>query len=128
MVLKQISKFTTKIIPSTGKGILQNAVTGIGADRVMRLIDGVVGSPVQRLFSFNLPVIGTVGPIEALNYFGHSRGKLVSRAGIIALLSAKIAQQALTQIGPIKLPGVPNLVNPTGGTVSTGQESGGASF
>ena len=128
MVLKQITKVTSKIIPATGKGILQNAVTGIGADRVMRLIDGVVGSPVQRLFSFNLPVIGTVGPIEALNYFGHSRGKLVSRAGIIALLSAKIAQQALTQIGPIRLPGAPNLVNPTGATTATGQESGGASF
>ena len=109
--------------------ILQNAVTGIGADRVMRLIDGVVGSPVQRLFSFNLPVIGTVGPIEALNYFGHSGGKLISRAGVIALLSAKIAQQALGQIGPIQLPGLPGTpLNPTGTTVATGVESGGARF
>ena len=129
MVFKQVSKLTSKLIPSPGRGILTTAVTGIGADRVMRLIDNVVGSPVQRLFSFNLPLIGTVGPIEALNYFGHSRGKLISRTGIVALLSAKIAEQAITQIGPIKLPGIgPSFVNPAGGTVSTGVESGGASF
>ena len=65
--LQSVTKFTNKIVP-TSKGIIQNVVTGIGADQTMRLVDNVFGSPVQKIFSFNLPIIGNVGTIDLLNY------------------------------------------------------------
>ena len=76
--LASVTKFTGKIVP-TSKGILQNATTGIGADSLMRLLDNVVGSPVQKIFSINLPVIGNVGPIDFLNYVAHAGGFKISK-------------------------------------------------
>ena len=99
-----ITKQTRRIIPAS-KGILQNSVTGIGADRLLRILDGMVGSPVQRIFSFNIPVLGSIGPIDVINYVGHAGGFKISRKGFIAVGAAKLASGALTQIGGISLPG-----------------------
>ncbi len=101
--LSTVTNITGKIVP-TSKGIIQNFVTGIGADTTMRLMDNIVGAPVQRIFSFNLPIIGSVGPIDLLNYVAHAGGLKVSRKGLIAVAAAKVASGALSSIGPIQLP------------------------
>lgn len=103
--LQSVTKFTGKIVP-TSKGIIQNFVTGVGADQTMRLIDNIVGSPVQKIFSFNLPVIGNVGPIDLLNYVAHAGGFKISKKGLIAVGAAKMAAGVLPNIGPIRLPSV----------------------
>ncbi len=104
MVQKTILKFTKKFT-QPGKGIISNSVTGIGADKLMRIVDNVFGSPVQSIFSFNLPVIGNVGPIDFLNYIGHANGFRISKKGITAVVAAKFAGGILPSIGPITLPG-----------------------
>lgn len=103
--LQSVTKFTGKIVP-TSKGIIQNFVTGVGTDQTMRLMDNIVGSPVQKIFSVNLPIIGNVGPIDFLNYVAHAGGFKISKKGLIAVAAAKIASGVLPSIGPIKLPSV----------------------
>lgn len=103
--LQSVTKFTGKIVP-TSKGIIQNFVTGVGADQTIRLIDNMVGSPVQKIFSFNLPVIGNVGPIDFLNYIAHAGGFKISKKGLIAVGAAKIALGVLPSIRSIRLPSV----------------------
>ena len=101
--LQTVTNITGKIVP-TSKGIIQNVITGIGADTTMRLMDNIVGSPVQRIFSFNLPILGNIGPIDFLNYIAHSGGFKISRKGLIAVAASKVASGALSSIGPIQLP------------------------
>ena len=103
--LQTVTNITGKIVP-TSKGIIQNVVTGIGADTTMRLMDNIVGAPVQRIFSFNLPIIGSIGPIDLLNYVAHAGGLKISRKGLIAVAASKVASGALSSIGPIMLPSV----------------------
>lgn len=93
-----------KAVP-TSKGIIQNSVTGVGFDQVAKTVDNIFGSPVQRIFSFNMPVIGPIGPIDIMNYFTHANGLRVSKNGFIAVIAAKIVQGVLPSIGSIKLPG-----------------------
>lgn len=103
--LASVTKFTGKIVPAS-KGVIQNFVTGVGADQTMRLIDNVFGSPVQKIFSVNLPLIGNVGPIDFLNYVAHAGGFKVSKKGLIAVGAAKVSAGVLPSIGPIRLPSV----------------------
>lgn len=125
--LASITKTTSKIIP-TSKGILQNIVTGIGANSLMTTIDNMVGSPVQRIASINLPFIGAVGPIDFINYVGHAGGFKFSKKGLIAVISAKVANNTLTALGPIRLPGAGATSPSAGGTAPTASAPGGASF
>lgn len=124
-----ITKQTSKIIPAS-KGILQNVVTGVGADLTMRTVDNIFGSPVQRIASFPIPFIGTVGPIDVINYIGHAGGFKLSRKGLIAVLSAKMVTGGLTSLGPIRLPG--NSISASGPVTAnsgpTASAPGGASF
>ena len=121
--LASVTKFTGKIVP-TSKGIIQNVVTGIGADQTMRLIDNVVGSPVQKIFSFNLPIIGNVGPIDFLNYVAHAGGFKISKKGFIAVGASKLVAGTLSNIGPIRLPNVVSQAS-TNSTPSASGQSGG---
>ena len=121
--LQSVTKFTGKIVP-TSKGIIQNVVTGIGADQTMRLIDNVVGSPVQKIFSFNLPIIGNVGPIDFLNYVAHAGGFKISKKGFIAIAASKLVAGTLSNIGPIRLPNVVSQAS-TNSTPSASGQSGG---
>ena len=121
-----ITKQTSKIIPAS-KGVLQNAVTGIGADRLMTILDNMVGSPVQRIASINLPLLGTVGPIDVINYIGHAGGFKLSKKGFIAVISAKVANNALTALGPIRLPGGGGGAS-SATSAPTAAAPGGASF
>jgi len=95
-------------VPKSG-GIVQNAITGIGFDQLARAVDSVVGSPVQSIFSFNLPVIGGVGIIDVINYLLHSQGKIISKNGIIAVGAAKFVTGALPAIGGIAIPSIGNV-------------------
>lgn len=120
----QINKFASKFKAGT-KGVLGTAASGIGTDVLMRTIDNIVGSPVQRIFSFNLPLLGTIGPIDVLNYSVHAGGFKINKTGFLAVIAAKIAGGVLPSIGPIKLP--TTGANPTGSSASAGA-AGGASF
>lgn len=121
--LQSVTKFTSKIVP-TSKGILQLATTGIGADSLMRILDNIVGGPIQKIFSVNLPLIGNVGPIDALNYVAHAGGFKISKKGLIAVAAAKMASGVLTNIGPLRLPSVVNMSS-TNSTPSASGQSGG---
>ena len=120
----QVTKFASKFKAGT-KGVLGTSASGIGTDLLMRTIDNIVGSPVQRIFSFNLPLLGTVGPIDVLNYSVHAGGFKINKSGFIAVLAAKIAGGVLPSIGPIRLP--TTTANPSGTSTASGA-AGGASF
>ena len=95
-VVTQVSKHAGKF-KAGSKGILGNSASGIGTDQLMRLVDNVFGSPVQNIASVNVPVIGTVGPIDFLNYLVHA-GKLgFKKEGLIAVLAAKVRQWCFTK-------------------------------
>jgi hypothetical protein len=116
-VQKVATRFSTK-----GKGILATSASGMGTDILMRTIDNIVGSPVQNIFGFNLPVIGNVGAIDILNYSVHAGGFKFSKNGLIAVAAAKIGQGVLPSIGSFKLP---QAAQPAG---TGSSQSAGASF
>ena len=120
----QVTKFASKFRAGAA-GTLSVAAGGIGSDLLMRTLDNIVGSPVQRIFSFNLPLLGTIGPIDVLNYAIYAGGFKLKKSGFIAVLAAKIAGGVLPSIGPIRLP--TTGANPTGQSASAGA-AGGASF
>jgi hypothetical protein len=122
--LASVTKFTGKIVP-TSKGVIQNFVTGVGADSTMRIIDNVFGAPVQRIFSFNIPLLGNIGPIDFLNYVAHAGGFKISKKGFIAVGAAKFANGALTQLGPIRLPQTVTAAQSTPSVASASGNSGG---
>lgn len=122
-MLQSVSKFGSKIVP-TSKGIIQNAVTGIGADTVLRTIDNVVGAPAQRIFSFNLPIIGNIGVIDVANYVFHAGGFKISKKGLFAVLSAKIASGAVTNLAGIRLPSITGMQSTQSIPSSTGLSGG----
>jgi len=106
------------------KGIIGMAASGAGTDAIMRTIDGLVGSPVQRIFSFSIPVLGTIGPIDALNYLVHAGGLKISKNGLIAVAAAKVVSGSLSAIGPISLPGSRGLNLSEQSSTAAGQLGG----
>ena len=50
------------------RGILPTVASGVGVDQTARAIDRLVGSPLQRFAGFNVPFLGNVGIIDALNF------------------------------------------------------------
>ena len=115
-VQKQVRRFE-----AGGRSTLGVAAGGIGSDLLMRAIDGVFGSPVQKIFSFNIPVLGTIGPIDILNYMIYAGGLKVSKRGLIAVGAAKLVGGALTNIGPIALPGSAGINLSEQASVAAGQ-------
>jgi hypothetical protein len=88
---KSITKPFSGLVPPSKK-IGTTIITGTGFDAVAKTVDGIFGSPIQRIFSFNFPLIGPIGVLDILNYMVHSRGKLVSQNGLLAVVGAKIVQ------------------------------------
>lgn len=72
------------------RGLIPTAVIGAGAEAGMRMIDNIVGGPVQRIFSVNAPFIGTLGPIDFINFMIFSNGAKNIRSGVTAVIGAKI--------------------------------------
>lgn len=103
------------LVPASKK-IGTNIITGTGFDAVAKTVDGIFGSPVQRIFSFNLPLVGPIGVIDVLNYLVHSGGKMVSKTGLTAVIGAKIVQTG--GIAGVNL--IPTLRNVPATTVSAG--------
>ena len=56
----------------------------------MRMIDNIVGGPIQRLFSVNAPLVGTIGPIDFINFMIFSNGFKNFRGGATAVIGAKV--------------------------------------
>jgi len=114
-IQRSVTKPFENLVPASKK-LGTNIITGTGFDAVGKAVDGIFGSPIQRIFSFNLPIIGPVGVIDILNYLVHSRGKLVSQNGLIAVIGAKVVQTG--QIAGLNL--LPVLRNVPSTTVSAG--------
>src|SRR3990167_573648 len=106
----------------TKKGLIPTAVSGTGAEVAMKSVDNIFGGVVQNLMSINLPIVGTVGPIDAINFMIHGGFKNI-RGGLTAVIGSKVLVGGLRSLGPISLPGSP----PTGAVQSTTANSG-ASF
>lgn len=110
---KSLSKPLSGLVPPSKK-IGTTIITGTGFDAVAKTVDGIFGSPIQRIFSFNFPIVGPIGILDILNYLVHSRGKLVSQNGILAVVAAKIVQTG--GIGGMNL--IPVLTNTPKTTVN----------
>lgn len=127
-IQKSITKPFQNLVPASKK-LGTTIITGTGFDAVAKAVDGIFGAPIQRIFSFNFPLIGPIGVLDILNYMVHSRGKLISQNGLIAVAGAKIVQTggiAGVDLLPV-LRGTPsttvsvNGAGPTVGTVSGAQ-------
>ena len=114
-LVKSITKPLSGLVPPSKK-IGTTIITGTGFDAVAKAVDGIFGSPVQRIFSFNFPIIGPIGVLDIINYLVHSRGKLISQTGLIAVVGAKIVQTG--GIGGMNL--IPVLTNVSKTTVNVG--------
>ncbi len=87
------------------RGILPTVASGVGVDVTMRAIDRIVGSPLQKFAGFNVPFLGNVGVIDALNFLIFSAGGRNVKGGVIAVAGAKFVGGALPALGSIQLPG-----------------------
>ena len=103
----------------TKKGLIPTAVSGTGAEVAMKSVDNIFGSPVQRIFSLNLPVVGTIGPIDFINFMIHGGFRNI-RGGITAVVGSKVLVGGLRSLGPISLPGGAPTGSPTSSTPQLG--------
>ena len=102
-VSSQVQKFGNRFIPQS-RTMIQAGFTGIGFDQGMKAVDNLIGSPLQKTLSFNVPILGSVGLIDIINYMTHAGGLKVSKKGIAAVGASKFVQGVLPSIGPIQLP------------------------
>ena len=77
-------------------------------------------SPLQKTLSFNLPILGSVGLIDVINYMTHAGGLKVSKKGIAAVGASKFVQGVLPSIGPIQLPTGTSATSSIGSNPSSG--------
>tara|TARA_R110000851_G_scaffold274074_1_gene426718 strand:- start:8493 stop:8858 length:366 start_codon:yes stop_codon:yes gene_type:complete len=115
----QISRFGNKFIPQS-RTIVQASFTGIGFDQGMKAVDNLIGSPLQKTLSFNLPILGPVGLIDIINYMTHAGGLKVSKKGIAAVGASKFVAGVLPSIGPIQLPTGTSATSSIGSNPSSG--------
>jgi len=123
---KPISKLRGVLIGEKSdkkRGLIPTAVLGTGAEIAMKTVDNIFGSNIQRLASFNLPLIGTVGPIDVLNFFIFG-GIRNMRGGITAVIGSKVLGGGLASIGPISLPGSSGLNLSEQSSTAAGQLGG----
>lgn len=106
-MLASIQRPLKKVVPAS-RGVAQNALTGVGFDKLGKAVDSVVGSPVQRIISFPVPFLGTVTLIDVMNYLVHANGLRLSKNGFIAVAAARFVDGTLPAIGSISLPGSVN--------------------
>ena len=94
MVFKGTTQKVSKVLigekDAKKRGLLPTAVIGAGAEAAMRMIDNIVGGPIQRLFSVQAPFVGTLGPIDFINFMIFSNGAKNIRQGITAVIGAKV--------------------------------------
>lgn len=123
MVLNGVSSKASMVLlgerTAKKKGIIPTATGGVGVDMTLRAIDNLVGAPLQRFAGFNLPFVGNVGVIDALNFLIFSAGGKNLKGGITAVAGAKVVQGTLPALGSISLPG--SVSAGTGSPVAAGQ-------
>lgn len=84
------------------KGLVQNAITGIGFDQAAKVVDNLVGSPAQR-FGFTLPFVGRISVIDLANFVIHNNGKFIpSKKSVNAFVALGAARMVTT--GNINIP------------------------
>lgn len=83
------------------RGILPTVASGVGVDITLRAIDKLVGSPMQRFAGFNVPFLGNVGIIDAMNFLIFSAGGRNIKGGVIAVAGAKLIVGGLPSIGAL---------------------------
>ena len=88
------------------RGILPGIAGGAGVDVTLKAIDNLVGSPLQRFAGFNVPFLGNVGIIDAMNFLIFSGGGRNIKGGVIAVGGAKLVTGALPQFTSILSPNV----------------------
>jgi len=99
---------------SPKKAIVVNVVTGTGVDTTLRAVDNVFGSPLQRIFAIQVPVVGNVGPIQVANYLIHAGGLKASLSGLIAVLGATLVRGGIGSISNVlAIPGIGAIANPS---------------
>ena len=90
----QVLSSLKKSVP-TSKGAVQTAGTGIGFEQVLKVVDGFIGSPMQK-FGVSVPVVGRLSLVDFVNYVVHNNGKIMpsksATKGITAVASAKLVQ------------------------------------
>ena len=119
-IQKTVTKFSTK-----STGILGQAASGIGTNRLMRFTDNVlIGGRTQSVFAIPIPFIGQADLIDLFNYIVHAGGFKLSKKGFVAVVSAKVEQGVLPLIPNLNLLGGSS---PTG-SAATGIQSTGAGF
>lgn len=98
------SKSISGLVPKT-KGIVQPIITGIGFDAVAKAIDGMTGGILQS-FGVNLPVVGRISAIDALNFYVNQGGFHFKRKeGYLAVAGAKLLQTGVGNIRPLNVLG-----------------------
>ena len=70
--------------------------------------------------SFNLPIIGSVGLIDVINYMTHAGGLKISKKGFAAIGASKFVAGVLPSIGPIQLPTSTSATSSIGSNPSSG--------
>lgn len=112
MVLNGISSKASMVLlgerTAKKRGIIPTVASGVGVDMTLRAIDNLVGSPLQKVAGFNIPFLGNVGVIDALNFLIFSGGGKNMKGGITAVAGAKVVGGTLPAIGSISLPGSVN--------------------
>ena len=94
---------------SPKKAVIANIVTGTGVDVFLRRVDNIFGSPIQKLFGFNVPFLGNVGLIDFANYVIHTGGKVTKNVmpGLVAVGGAKAIEGTLPLLsGTLAIPGL----------------------
>ncbi len=104
------------------KGIIPTVASGVGVDATMRALDRLAGSPLQRFAGFNVPFIGNVGIIDAVNFLIFSGGGKNMKGGLVAVAGAKFVGGTLPALGSVQLPGSVSA----GSTASTASGIAGA--
>jgi len=115
MLTGSVKSFQKTLLGNTSrpKAVITNIVTGTGSDQFMRALDNIFGSPLQRVFSVQIPFLGNVGPIDVINYAIHAGGLKFSTTGFVAVAGAKFVGGTLPVLsGSLAIPGLNRVANP----------------
>jgi len=115
-------KTVSKLVPKS-KGLVQNAITGIGFHQAAIVVDNLIGSPLQR-FGFSLPFVGRLSVIDIANFVIHNNGKIMpskkSTNAIVAVLASRVVRT-----GQINIPSAFGTAGLNSATATQGPTGGG---
>lgn len=74
--------------PSGTKGIVQTSVVYIGVDKIFTFLDGLAGSPIQKI-GISVPVIGRLSVLDGIEYMVVAGGAKLNMDTVIAFAVTK---------------------------------------